>query len=414
MMRLILAVVLVAAMAGPLLAQEAQPWEAWEPPVVTLPQPNGFDTYLEAFALKDQIDRDWQVKDWTEATRAAQDQPPDRWGEGPPPLPLPDRLSLYSKVLKLVRVALTQDCRIPAPISPTEVMPYLASFRAVTRLLVMEAEVRRLEGDNLGAAASALDGLMVAQDASSQRTLISYLVGVACEAIATRSLDETIPDLKAEQCKQVLTRMLQIESARLPLAETLDGEEISTRITLKRWLTSNTEQQRRMTAEWEVTAPEFKTLLEGMNIHYWQSLEQTYDILRQVAAMPYPRRPKPLPVPQDVYAEITMPIGEKMLFKHAQALTALHLREAELAARAYLLEKKQLPAELQALVPDYLTELPSDPFGEGPLRARLAQGKLVIYSIGPDITDDGGKPLDTQFPEPSSKGDISVAVSAGR
>jgi hypothetical protein len=49
-----------------------------------------------------------------------------------------------------------------------------------------------------------------------------------------------------------------------------------------------------------------------------------------------------------------------------------------------------LPGALDELVPDYLDEVPSDPLSDGPLRYRLDLRSYVIYSVGPDGTDDGG------------------------
>lgn len=403
-------VCLLVLVAVPLVrADDAKPWETWSPPEVKEPQPNAFDTYLQAFALKDQIDQKMQVGVWADAARAAQIEPPDPWGEGPPQLPLPDRLSLYTDVFKLVRVALAQDCQIPPPTGPAEIMPYLSDFRSLARLLAMEAEVHRLEGDYLAAANSALDGLAVAQDASTKRILISYLVQVACESISLKSLDETIPKLKADECKTVLARLWQIESKRLPITETLSGEEIFARISFKELIAK------------QPTAADLaelgdgidgKTLMGSFNTKGWEAIARTYGDARRVAALPYTRQPRPMPRPDDPLMDIITPVLDRVFFKDAHALTALHLREAELAVRAYLSEKGQLPQDLQALVPNYLPQIPADPFGEGPLRSSMKDGKLIVYSIGPDGVDDGGKATTGKFPEPDSKGDIAVVVGA--
>ena len=51
----------------------------------------------------------------------------------------------------------------------------------------------------------------------------------------------------------------------------------------------------------------------------------------------------------------------------------------------------QLPASLFELVPDYLPAVPADPYDDQPLRYRKLPRGYVVYSIGPDFTDDGGK-----------------------
>jgi len=42
-------------------------------------------------------------------------------------------------------------------------------------------------------------------------------------------------------------------------------------------------------------------------------------------------------------------------------------------------------------VPHYLPEVPQDPFDGRQLRYRRLEPGFLVYSIGPDETDDGGK-----------------------
>jgi hypothetical protein len=52
------------------------------------------------------------------------------------------------------------------------------------------------------------------------------------------------------------------------------------------------------------------------------------------------------------------------------------------------------PEKLRLLVPEFLTELPIDPFdpANGPLRDTNTGGDFVAYSVGVDGKDDGGRP----------------------
>ena len=49
------------------------------------------------------------------------------------------------------------------------------------------------------------------------------------------------------------------------------------------------------------------------------------------------------------------------------------------------------PASLEALVPDLLPTVPPDRFDGNALRYRLVDGRPLIYSIGSDRDDDGGR-----------------------
>ena len=64
---------------------------------------------------------------------------------------------------------------------------------------------------------------------------------------------------------------------------------------------------------------------------------------------------------------------------------------AALAVEHFRLVHGQLPENLNELVPQFLPAVPSDPFDGAPLRYhRLAKG-YVIYSVGADGHDDGGR-----------------------
>jgi hypothetical protein len=64
---------------------------------------------------------------------------------------------------------------------------------------------------------------------------------------------------------------------------------------------------------------------------------------------------------------------------------------AALAAERYRRAHGRWPEDLERLTPEWLEAVPADPFDGRPLRsARLADG-LVIYSVGYDGKDDGGR-----------------------
>lgn len=66
-----------------------------------------------------------------------------------------------------------------------------------------------------------------------------------------------------------------------------------------------------------------------------------------------------------------------------------------LATERYRLKHGRWPDTLDMLVPAFLPEVPIDPYDGRPLRyLRLPEG-VVIYSVGPDLTDNGGN-LDRQ------------------
>ena len=75
------------------------------------------------------------------------------------------------------------------------------------------------------------------------------------------------------------------------------------------------------------------------------------------------------------------------------------LANLRLAMTAVTLEQfrashnNRYPAGLSELTPSYLNAVLTDPFDGQPLRYRKQDAGYVLYSIGPDLKDDGGKPM---------------------
>jgi hypothetical protein len=76
--------------------------------------------------------------------------------------------------------------------------------------------------------------------------------------------------------------------------------------------------------------------------------------------------------------------------------TANALLRCELAIRAFQLETGQPPETLEQLVPDYLSVVPADPWGQGPLKCLVTDDGFRPYSVYVDGHGDGGLkiPLD--------------------
>jgi hypothetical protein len=89
-----------------------------------------------------------------------------------------------------------------------------------------------------------------------------------------------------------------------------------------------------------------------------------------------------------------------------RAVTRLDLSKVSLALAAYRAEKGDFPDALAALAPAYIREVPKDLFTDGPLVYRKTATGFLLYSLGPNMKDDGGKTLE----EDAENFDIVVKV----
>lgn len=93
-----------------------------------------------------------------------------------------------------------------------------------------------------------------------------------------------------------------------------------------------------------------------------------------------------------VLSGILLPALSKAIERSATAVAELRAAQASLAVERFRLANGlRLPDSLQQLVPQYLASVPADPFDGQPLRYKKASPKgFVIYSVGPNLQDDGG------------------------
>jgi hypothetical protein len=75
------------------------------------------------------------------------------------------------------------------------------------------------------------------------------------------------------------------------------------------------------------------------------------------------------------------------------------------ALRRYSLEHGTIPDRLEKLVPDFLKEVPTDPYDGKPLRFKATGDQWVLWSIGPDRIDNGAE---SRVTDTDPRGDIVV------
>ena len=90
----------------------------------------------------------------------------------------------------------------------------------------------------------------------------------------------------------------------------------------------------------------------------------------------------------------------------AQLRTAL----AGLAIERYRLATGKLPDTLAELTPTYLEVVPKDPFDGKDLRYKKLETGFVVYSIGEDGNDDGGKEKPRERTKPPAPEDVTFIV----
>jgi hypothetical protein len=88
---------------------------------------------------------------------------------------------------------------------------------------------------------------------------------------------------------------------------------------------------------------------------------------------------------------VLFPEFHSVFLKEASLEAMMLATRAGLACKIYKGRTGNYPASLEALVPDILPEVPTDPFTGKPFVFRIQDGELLIYSLGSNQKDDGGR-----------------------
>jgi hypothetical protein len=115
-----------------------------------------------------------------------------------------------------------------------------------------------------------------------------------------------------------------------------------------------------------------------------------------------------MPQRQITVFHLLIPAFARVTASHRRAQAHMRSTAVALAVERYRLEEGHWPESLAELVPARLAAVPADPFDGKPLRYRRLADGVVVYSVGADGVDNGGR-LDRK--NPSANGiDIGVRL----
>lgn len=348
-------------------------------------------------------------------------------------------LAPYKDSLAMLRGAFKLSYWNPPARSFTTLFPYLAEFRSMARTLSLEARVHEAKQEWGKAMEARLDILEMGSNVPKGGVLITDLVGIALGAIGTQNIGDVISHLSPEEAASALARLERISQTSFTFPQVMQEELWGTQGALMeifnksgwRWRrefvgmmsSSGTEPQM---SNAEKTMRALPTLLTSRRA-VMRNLTHYYEAQIQRTSAPYAKHlPEPAE-PADLLSRILVPAVDPAYFRHTYSQVAIvDMLKIRLALRAYSAKTNAYPATLQELVSaHYLQAVPTDTFAEdGQFRYKRQGQSYLLYSVGPDGKDNGGKPIEIEQerrgkPEPQNrylvnstgKGDIVVGYN---
>ena len=378
-------------------------------PTPTVPTPNARDYYIAASNAAIDSDKiSFAVGSWNPATKPSGDNhfysPADK----------EKLVAENAGAINTLHTGFRCPYQEPPHRSFSATFSHYQKMRTLARLLFLQAQVDGEKGDWGGSIDADLDAVQLGETMPRGGPLIGMMVGDACQAIGRRHAWGAADHLDAARARAAARRLETIRAAHVPFADVLQEEEWETQASLLEMMHrrdwpgdilasfSPDQQGNQLASNWQ-TAPRIR-LAGKRNImaNYTRYMDQSIADARR----PYPAHLPAPPSPSDPVDQILLPFlteyGGHLDDVKADTQNALLL--TMLALRAYRLDHGADPSALSVLVPQYLQAVPTDPFAlSGPLHYKHLGMKPLLYSVGPDGKDDGGKAIfDRTIPAPTN------------
>jgi hypothetical protein len=358
-------------------------------PNPVMPNPNAFDFYTTAarsLVNTKQVDAASMTKSGVPVTLAQKEA----------------LLQQNAGALQSLHQGFAYEYRNPPIRSLLTPTPQFAAFRRVSRLLALQNQVRAAQNDWGAAAESALDAIRLGEDTPRGAGLMAQFVGIACESIGQRPMWNAVEHLNAAQSRTAIQRLETMMDRHFSYADTIREEKWTGQGTLE-YVFRNV-QARRILADANgfvgVDGTNSDRLRVALYLLYGKkrvlkNYTEFMDAVAEGVRKPYAVKQPPLTLPSDPINQLIYPVFDNARFSEVKAETQNRLLLVALALRAYRLEHGHYPASLAELTPGYLKQVPDDLFAlHRPLSYRLDGKSYLLYSLGPDNTDDEGTPVD--------------------
>jgi hypothetical protein len=267
----------------------------------------------------------------------------------------------------------------------------LALPRQVARLLSLRTRYLASQGNGNDAVDSVISALRFSRIFDDQPLLITYLVKIACQALAYQDIEYILqfskPSLGAfEKLQRTLAAMENPKDfEKVVLGERVYGIKIMNNIPFGN---EDTSVSAGLPEQWPWALRHSPFILQ-MNLGYLKDMAKFLEISRT----PWPQ------VFNDwkqchagsIFGQLLQPAYQQMIINIGRGLAQERSTLVAIMVERYRrTHNENLPEKLADLVPAYISKLPLDPFTGKDLLYRHDPNSYTIYSLGDNLKDDRG------------------------
>jgi len=273
-------------------------------------------------------------------------------------------------------------------------MPHLAHLREAYRLLCWEAVLCADRRDPNGAARALEATVRVAGTVSREPVTLSLMLQRSGTGWAAVVLERVLSrvELSDEQLMR-LEGAFRAAGGQEGLLRALAGERCASIACLR-----NAQAMKRWPGD-GLPPPALLEAYHALGLAaregaiYLDRMEECF----RIARLPPCQRRQAIVAAEARYRQSRRILGRVVGFpagvmrRDVEESMRIDLARIILAVERYRLSHAGLPETVDQVVPAYLAAVPEDPFSGAPLRYRRTERGFVVYSVGEDRKDDGGK-----------------------
>jgi len=277
---------------------------------------------------------------------------------------------------------------------PTTPIPHIGEVRHGCTLLCMEAVLLASHGDPNGAAEAIAAALSVAGSLDQEPVPISHLVRMGGAAWAASTLERTLHQAAFTDAQlEMLYRAFSDIHADDGLLRSLAGEQCGMLSVFERpWAIDSSFFHKppplpvlQAYAALGLSAREGTIFLDHMAECIRIVQLPTFERLAAVQAAEANFRGR-----RGLLVNVSEHVPS-LISREVRTIAQIETAKTALGVERYRLMQGMLPETLAPLVPRYLPKIPPDPFDGRSLRYKQIERGFVVYSVGEDGADDGGK-----------------------
>lgn len=279
---------------------------------------------------------------------------------------------------------------------PNVLLPHLNSMREAMRLLCIKAIVEAKSGNMEKAFDTLLIGLKISNHLKDEPLLISQLVRIACDGILVECIEgiSNSRSIPIEKSKLIMDE-LTVHKDNEPFVKCMDGERIIFGMwTFERILRGKPQDLKEiidMTSPSSVPLAVIGTFL--VNPIFKKDFACYLTLITKAQDSLYYNKVKEgdeLIPKYCIITNIFLPAVGRVQENIVRHQAYIDICRTGLALKIYKAKNGNYPEKLESLAPEFLEEVSVDPFSSEDLIYKKSANGFILYSVGPNMKDDGG------------------------